>query len=443
MKIALRALGKSDVEISNLTPGDAHVILEAEAKRRAEAIANFRRLALSAGFDPIPVEGKIPVQKAWQKLSDSTSAIAAAWTTLCPTATNTGVLTARTPTLDIDIHDEDAAAQVEALVRAQFGGRGVMPVRFGRRPKRALPFRTDTPFAKITANLARPANDPEGKLGQKLEFLANGQQFVADGIHPETLQSYEWEGGAPGELAREDLAPITELKRGEPCRRDAVDLLTILHGYQLPVRKTKPAPKTNGVGHGLFGQPADWLCDYSDHDQVCAMAMRLLLTGMQDASTVNFLRAQIEALEDVDPGRKARRLHEVPAMVTSARAKIGAPIGATQTAQPKPNAQTEEGGGEGDDDDDGQGWPDPLPLEGGLPHGSNLLTLRSCRSRRAHGTGHRRANAMPAWITSASRRWSGLDQRSVGGSLSGLSAVSAHGSRCRTCGGWSPGCQAG
>jgi Bifunctional DNA primase/polymerase, N-terminal len=234
------------------------VILAAEEERKALAIASFRRLALAGGFDPIPVEGKIPVQKGWQKIKATDTDIAS-WSTNFPKATNTGLQTERTPTLDIDIHDEEAAAAVEALIRAQFGDRGLIPVRFGRRPKRALPFRTDTPFAKITANLAT-ANDPAGLKGQKLEFLASGQQFVADGIHPETLKSYEWEGGAPGELARMDLAPITE-SEARALVADAVELLTVLHGYYLPVRKAKAgangtagAGKLNGAGHGLFGR---------------------------------------------------------------------------------------------------------------------------------------------------------------------------------------------
>ena len=91
MKVALRALGKSDVEISNLTPAGAHVILEAEAKRKIEAIAVFRKRILAAGFDPIPVEGKKPSQREWQKIK-ATDADIATWPTIFPDASNTGSL---------------------------------------------------------------------------------------------------------------------------------------------------------------------------------------------------------------------------------------------------------------------------------------------------------------------------------------------------------------
>jgi hypothetical protein len=50
--------------------------------------------------------------------------------------------------------------------------------------------------------------------------------------------------------------------------------------------------------------------------------MTLLRAGMNPGAAVNLLRAQIEALVDIDPERKARRLKEIPAMVTSAEAKL-------------------------------------------------------------------------------------------------------------------------
>ncbi len=46
--------------------------------------------------------------------------------------------------------------------------------RIGKAPKRAIPFRTADPFAKITVNLIA-AN---GSTGEKIEFMCTGQQVV-------------------------------------------------------------------------------------------------------------------------------------------------------------------------------------------------------------------------------------------------------------------------
>src|SRR5262249_15613718 len=80
----------------------------------------------------------------------------ALWDKLFADASNTGVLTRLAPTLDIDILNPEAAKAVEELVRERFEERGFVLVRIGKAPKRAIPFRTDTPFKKIVANLIAP-----------------------------------------------------------------------------------------------------------------------------------------------------------------------------------------------------------------------------------------------------------------------------------------------
>ena len=43
-----------------------------------------------------------------------------------------------------------------------------------------------------------------------VEVLANGQYFVADGIHPVTKQKYTWHDGSPENVHAKDLLPIIE-----------------------------------------------------------------------------------------------------------------------------------------------------------------------------------------------------------------------------------------
>ena len=89
--------------------------------------------------------------------------------------------------IDIDITDAAMVERVRGLVEL-LGG--VMPVR--ARPnssKCLLAFRLDGVYSK------RILRTDKGII----EFLANGQQFIAVGTHPSGAR-YEWEGGLPFEF---------------------------------------------------------------------------------------------------------------------------------------------------------------------------------------------------------------------------------------------------
>ncbi len=128
---------------------------------------------------------------------------------------------------DIDITEQAAADAIEWLVRDRYADCGVLLARFGRAPKRAIPFRTDKPFKKITANLVAPS----GEL-HRLEFLGDGQQFVVDGVQPDTRKPYSWFGGELASVKREDLPCIDE-SEARQLVDDAVELLVAEHGYAL------------------------------------------------------------------------------------------------------------------------------------------------------------------------------------------------------------------
>jgi AAA domain/Bifunctional DNA primase/polymerase, N-terminal len=160
------------------------------------------RLAVQAnGYAPIPCNGKVPAIPAWQNTADASCAEIARWT-----GTNTGVLTAFTPAIDIDITDPTAATVAEDTAKELFSDRGKVPVRFGRLPKRTLPFRTMVPFPKMAASFKAPGRDEI----HKVEILGDGQQFVIDGIHPDTNEPYTWHGGTPWNTPRDELAEVTE-----------------------------------------------------------------------------------------------------------------------------------------------------------------------------------------------------------------------------------------
>jgi hypothetical protein len=70
---------------------------------------------------------------------------------------------------------KECADAIEAMVRAEFEERGELLTRVGLAPKRGLLFRTDEPFTKLLVDF----QVPEGAKKQRLEFLGDGQQFVA------------------------------------------------------------------------------------------------------------------------------------------------------------------------------------------------------------------------------------------------------------------------
>jgi hypothetical protein len=149
-----------------------------------------RRTAMIAnGYDElIPLVGKKPCYENWSQRPGTTAAEVSAWETEFPRATNTGLLAAKFPGLDIDITDPAITqAIVDTVTDWVDGSDSIILVRYGNAPKCLIPFHTDTPFAKMR----RAFRDPGGKE-QKLEFLGAGQQYVVDGTHPDICKPYAW-----------------------------------------------------------------------------------------------------------------------------------------------------------------------------------------------------------------------------------------------------------
>lgn len=93
-----------------------------------------------------------------------------------------------------------------------------------------MPFRTDKPFGKIIARF-------EG-TDDKIEFLGDGQQFVAHGIHPDTKAPYQWFGGEPGKVKLNELPLIDE--KGARLLVNELKELLAKFGYEEP-KKEKSA----------------------------------------------------------------------------------------------------------------------------------------------------------------------------------------------------------
>jgi hypothetical protein len=285
-------------------------MLDARTQRRQQLRAN--------GYQPLPLFGKTPAPKEWQKIERVSSEMITMWQQQWPDARNTGALTRLMPTLDIDILNEDAARAVEELTREKFEERGWFLVRIGLPPKRAIVFRTITPFRKITANLtARNGNE------EKLELLCDGQQLVVHGRHPDGMD-YRWHGGEPWRIRRDELPNIHE-HEAQALINDAATLLINAWGYR-PTRAVA-APKSNGVSPGNGGE-AVWKFHLDNihhgralHDSVRDLAAMMIRSGMDKGAAVHLLAALLELSEASHDERWELRYREVPRAVDTAYAK--------------------------------------------------------------------------------------------------------------------------
>ena len=107
----------------------------------------------------IPCDGKAPTIAGWQGQVANDAYSMARWRGL-----NTGLKTALNPVVDIDIMDPEAADLVELTAKDYFDGRGIIPTRFGKAPKRALIFRAAEPFPKMVADIReRPRRAPQDR----------------------------------------------------------------------------------------------------------------------------------------------------------------------------------------------------------------------------------------------------------------------------------------
>lgn len=130
---------------------------------------------------PIPHGSKRPVEDAWEGFDLSELDIRRFAERRYKNG-SIGILTEHTPAVDLDIYNADLADEMCRWVERQFGD----IVRVGMAPKRLLVFRTDKPFRKLQCVY----ND--GTRDHGVEILGQGQQFVAYGIHPDTMKPYAW-----------------------------------------------------------------------------------------------------------------------------------------------------------------------------------------------------------------------------------------------------------
>jgi hypothetical protein len=255
----------------------------------------IRRALLHNGYSPIPVNGKIPPFKKWEQKFQTNDQEIEQWSQTWPNATNTGVLTQRTPGLDIDITVPAAADAIEDLARETFGEHGDILLRFGNPPKRAILLKTEEPFKKLTRLFTAP-NESE----QKIEILADDQQVVVNGEHPEAHRPYYWRGTTPWETPREQL-PYVRKADMVVFLDEAARVLVEEHGF-VDKGRNASKPKDDGAEGVEANAPADRaeliagiIAGEKVHDNQFRLAASLIGSGLSEIATVEVLQGLLLA----------------------------------------------------------------------------------------------------------------------------------------------------
>ncbi len=133
------------------------------------------------GYDVTPLNGKVPILKGWQKRPEAAKDFAKHGDS------NIGILTGGVHNIvavDIDIKDKNAAVIIRNMAVEQLG---FAPERIGNAPKTLFVFKCSEPFYKVKTAVYSINNEDAC-----VEVLAEGQQFVCSGIHPDTKKNYSW-----------------------------------------------------------------------------------------------------------------------------------------------------------------------------------------------------------------------------------------------------------
>lgn len=207
-------------------------------------LAKYGESVIDHGYDIVAIRPgeKRPFGKDWEtkKLGKKTLA---AFIENDRGAFGVGIKTAKTPGVDIDCYDPSL---VEHMVHFTFDMLGESLLRVGFAPKTLLVYRTGKPFPKTQSKVFL---DDEGRQ-VKLEVLADGQQFVALHVHPDTEKPYRWRNKQhPGNFARADLPLI-----------DQDDALAIVEEFERQARERGWPEKS--VGQRMAARSGDY--DYDD-----------------------------------------------------------------------------------------------------------------------------------------------------------------------------------
>lgn len=137
------------------------------------------------GYEIVPImkSKKAPMISGWQDIRATHNDVDT-WLNNGHADGGVGVLCRNTVAVDIDCYDKDKNKKLVMWLEENVGR---SPVRYGNFPKCILPYRVETTFKKIRSCEYEDALSTT----HAVEVLADGQQFVAFGMHP-SGKAYRW-----------------------------------------------------------------------------------------------------------------------------------------------------------------------------------------------------------------------------------------------------------
>jgi putative DNA primase/helicase len=146
---------------------------------------------------------------------------------------------------DIDVTDETLALAVE---KAAVEILGPAPCRIGNPPKRLLPYKIKRAIKKTRDEYI---DEVTGEI-HAVEILGEGQQFVAEAIHPKTGAPYTWNNGSLAEVGFNGLSEIDPAQLDE--FRKEVRILMEKAGFV--VKQSVSSRSPHGVKRLPIGDPS-------------------------------------------------------------------------------------------------------------------------------------------------------------------------------------------
>jgi predicted P-loop ATPase len=224
-----------------------------DAVRIATAQNEYKPLPIAGIHAQVKSPGKQPVEINWQqKFSrhfDEQSI--REWLRKSPDCTNTGILTGLSGgvgAIDIDVRIAAAADEIRDFAIEVLGRTDCW--REGEAPKILGLYRVVDKFRKVKTPTFIMPDGTEAAV----EFLAEGQQVVAFGIHPKTRQPYRWLGPSPATKRAEEL-PIADLDAVEVVIEGAAQILRE-HGGVLKQQKKRNQERERPSGTGtIYKEP--------------------------------------------------------------------------------------------------------------------------------------------------------------------------------------------
>lgn len=181
-------------------------------------LKKYGHRVLKNGYEPVPIKPgtKAPegIDYSHKRLPEITHKHVDRWAANGFAHGGIGIRARHTPLYDIDCQWQE---EIDACIKDAEELIGFAVLRYGAAPKVGIPYRSEVPFSKIQSKAFK---DPNGKKAQ-VEFLGDGQQWVAHAIHPDTKKPYKWpyEKMNPIQMRRDELDIVRKEAAEECCRR--------------------------------------------------------------------------------------------------------------------------------------------------------------------------------------------------------------------------------